>query len=36
MRLCGGCEGYVALEGGEEAIAIAERRLLGHFYNLEV
>ena len=36
MTLCGGCEGYVALKGGEEAVAIAERRLLGHVYSLEV
>ena len=31
MTLCGGCEGYVALESGEEAIAVAKRRLLRHF-----
>ena len=31
MTLCSGCEGYVALEGGEEAISVAERRSFGHF-----
>ena len=36
MTLCGGCEGYVALEGGEEMIAVAQRRVLGHFYDLEL
>ena len=30
---CGVCEGHVALEGGEEAVAVAERRMFGHFYN---
>ena len=36
MTLCGGCEGYIALKGGEEAIAVAERRVFGHFNNLEL
>lgn len=34
MTLGGGCEGYVALEGGEEAIAVAEGRLLRHLCGL--
>ena len=36
MTLSGGCEGYVALEGGEEAITVAERRMLRHVCDLEL
>ena len=36
MTFGGGCEGYVALEGGEEAIAAAERGLLRHVHGLEL
>ena len=36
VTLCGGCEGNVALKCGEEAIAVAQRRVLGHFNKLEL
>ena len=34
VTLGGGCEGYVAVEGGEEAVAVAERGVLGHIHDL--
>ena len=36
MTLSGGCEGYVALEGGEEAITVAKRGRLRHVCDLEL
>ena len=36
MTLGGGCEGYVAMEGGEEAVAVAEGRVFGHLDDLDL
>ena len=34
VTLGGGCEGNVTVEGGEEAVAVAEGRLLGDIHDL--